>query len=481
MPHHGNISFTPGATGLSLEPSPVTNEISKDKNVHVKPTARKFDHRFSAEGLSLAPTPLKDTVKTLDFAKMIPLGNGRPASEMLPWEELTMRVAKRDTGLMSCVKGESSFDLAVALDYGCSGGSTKLVDFLTEHVESIHHPPYSDWQTCLSIGSTSAIERALRLFCNRGDWILVEEYTYSGLITAGKTLGINMLAIEMDDGGLNANDLDAKLSAWGPEKGKKPFVLYTVPSGQNPTGKTQSVQRKRLIYEVAEKHDLYIVEDDPYYFLQHGNFSKGTSNLTAKEYQTHLPATYLSLDLSGRVLRLDSASKILAPGLRLGWVTGCAQVIGKFIEQADMSTLAASGPSQVMVHKLLCETWGHGGFMNWLFDLSLQYRKRRDTMSAACAKYLPSVCHWTLPAVGMFLWIKVDHTQLSSRSSPLALEEKICEELEGKGLMVGRGSWFWVGSESMNELCFRLTFAAAPQERLEQAIRILAEQILLYT
>ncbi|KAJ5679065.1 pyridoxal phosphate-dependent transferase [Penicillium macrosclerotiorum] len=475
MPHESNFPISAEIDGSTLKQVQKKTELHAEMNspTKEKPTAKSFHHRFSVEGLALAPTPLKDTAKAFDFENIIPMSNGRPAPEFLPWKELSMNVTKCDTGTMSCMKGEDAFDLAEAMDYSLSAGNPKLVNFFTEHVNLTHSPPYRDRQTCLSIGSTSAIERALRIFCDRGDSVLVEQYTYPGVTTATDALGINLIGIKMDDEGLDPIDLDAKLNSWDAQSGKKPFILYMVPCGQNPTGVTQSLRRRRAIYQLAEKHDLYIIEDDPYYFIQLEILLENDAEGTA--YQRSLPASYLSLDVFGRVLRLDSASKILAPGLRLGWVTGCAQVIEKFTEQADMSTLAPSGPSQILVHKLLCEKWAHFGFAKYLKDLSLQYQQRRDIMTAACVEHLPSsLCKWSIPSSGMFLWIKILSTHVLPQSFA-DIEERVSEELEEKGVLIGRGSWFWAGSGSTEELCFRLTFAAAPPRRFEEGIRTFAQ------
>ncbi|KAG6357460.1 hypothetical protein INS49_013337 [Diaporthe citri] len=142
-------------------------------------------------------------------------------------------------------------------------------------------------------------------------------------MSSAKAQGLKTLGIEMDDLGLVPEDLDQKLENWGRASGRKPFVLYMIPTGQNPTGTTQSLQRRKAIYDIAERHDLYILEDDPYYFLQVHHAASGLKNKprvgveTAEEYIKSLPASYLSMDTSGRVLRMDTASKILAPGLRI--------------------------------------------------------------------------------------------------------------------------------------------------------------------
>lgn len=167
---------------------------------------------------------------------------------------------------------------------------------------------------------------------------------------------------------------------WDDISGKKPFLLYMIPTGHSPTGITRSSQRRREIYEVAERHDLQMLEDDPYYYLQLDPKSltgqnTGPSVSTAEHYLAGLPLSYLSIDTSGRAVRLDPTLKILAPGLRLGWLAASPQVVQRFLAYTELSVVAPSGPSQVLAFKLLEEFLGHGGFLEWLIHLSDQYSR----------------------------------------------------------------------------------------------------------
>ncbi|UNI13591.1 hypothetical protein JDV02_000319 [Purpureocillium takamizusanense] len=350
------------AQPLPTDVAPYTSStFFKAKESGVKNKARRWNHRFSIESARHESSPLKSASRSKQ-TKLISLGTARPTPEYYPWTSIHLEsldvplngTSAAGQSAMSCTKGEAAYDFSVAMNYGYSAGSPQLLRFVTEHVEMIHNPPYDDWETCLTCGTTSALEIAFRMFCNSGDTVLVEQSTYPGTIAAMRGQGLGTLGIKMDAFGLVPSDLEQKLGAWDCAAGPKPFVLYMIPTGQNPTGTTQSAARRRQIYHIAEKHDLYIIEDDPYYFLQMGSDcseSRGIPQLD--DYMAQLPPSYLSLDVSGRVLRMDTASKILAPGLRCGWVTGSSQVVDKFIAYSETSVLSPSGPSQVMMHKLL--------------------------------------------------------------------------------------------------------------------------------
>lgn len=215
----------------------------------------------------------------------------------------------------------------------------------------------------------------------------------------------------MDGEGLLPEAMDEVLTNWDAKSrgARKPFLLYTVPSGQNPTGATQGTERRKAIYKVAQKHDVYIIEDEPYYFLQMQPYTGANSPsvpppASNEEFLKALVPTYLSMDIDGRVMRMDSFSKVIAPGTRVGWITASEQIVERFIRHNECSNQNPSGISQVVLYKLLDESWGHDGYLKWLINLRLQYTERRDVILAACGKYLPKdIVTWDPPAAGMFV------------------------------------------------------------------------------
>ncbi|KNB20632.1 hypothetical protein FOXG_17604 [Fusarium oxysporum f. sp. lycopersici 4287] len=407
------------------------------------PVAKSWDHRFSEDSQQQHTSSLKAAARAAP-PDMISLGTARPWAEYFPWKALEMLCPGPEglgsTVSMDCVKGEDD-----------------------------------DWECAITCGTTSAMEIAFRLFCNPGDTILMESHTYTGTLSAALAQGLKIQGVAMDELGLVSEDLNHKLENWDSTKGPKPSVLYMIPCGQNPTGSTQSLERRQAIYRVAEAHDLYIFEDDPYYLIQLGKNSSEDSDkgLDADDYLRSLPASYLSLDVSGRVLRMDTTSKVLAPGLRCGWVTASSQVINKFIAYSEVSVASPSGPSQAMIYKLLDQTWGHEGFIRWAMMLSVQYRRRRDILSTACKAHLPSgICSWRVPDVGMFLWINLNlsypslamNNKDSEWEAYRYMEDTIFSKAQENGVVVSKGSWFMTNVTEMRGVSFRLTFAAAQEE-----------------
>ena len=341
----------------------------------------------------------------------------------------------------------------------------------------------------MSVGSTSSLDIACSMFVTRGECILTEEYTFSSAVETVRPMGVECVGVKMDEEGLLATSLDSILSNWDPSvhsNAPKPWLLYTVPSGQNPTGATQSQERRKEIYHIAQKHDLYILEDEPYFFLQMQPYTGPNGPeipppASREAFIKALVPSLLSMDVDGRVMRLDSFSKTIAPGLRVGWVTASEQIIERFMRHAEVSTQNPNGPSQLILYKLLEEEWGHGGYLDWLIHLRLEYTKRRDNICYACEQYLPKkIASWNAPMAGMFHWIKIDWQSHPSKGSKsmLEIEDEIFHASINRGALTSKGSWFRAESNNPgNDMFFRTTFAAAPDEKVQEGIKRFAEAL----
>ncbi|KAK8126849.1 pyridoxal phosphate-dependent transferase [Apiospora kogelbergensis] len=498
------------------------------------PTASYSDSdMFKAPSAARRPCVLKQAAKHLKKPGLVSLGGGLPSAENFPFESLSMQVPtpagrfshtsdlKQVTiGKHDVRDADGVLDLSIALNYGQSIGSAQLLRWVTEHTELAHAPPYADWRCALTVGSTGSLEAAYRMFGDRtrGDGILTEEYSFSTALETAAPLGLRVFGVAMDEQGLLPSAMDELLSNWDPEArggARRPRVLYTVPSGQNPTGATQSEQRRREVYKVCQKHDVFIFEDEPYYFLQMQPYQPGgssanngaaatttarapqeisssstTSTLSitpngaspaspdsdddVEAFLRSLIPSMLSMDTDGRVMRHDSFSKVVVPGSRVGWVTASEQVIERYIRHAECCSQGPSGFSQAVLYKLLDEEWGHANYLRWLMHLRDEYSGRRDAILRACERFLPSdVVSWTPPAAGMFLWLKVDHTRHphAATKTLLQLEEEIFDSCIEKGVLACRGSWFRAEHDKpLSGLFFRTTYAAASEEQMAVAI-----------
>ncbi|KAK3615874.1 Aromatic/aminoadipate aminotransferase 1 [Elasticomyces elasticus] len=467
-------------------------------HLHKHP-ANRWDHRLTAEAKSRGGSSLKEAAKFLKQPGLISLGGGLPSSEYFPVEEVTFKVPVLGTdnaqrhavltaGKHDMASGTSDFDLATALQYGQGHGSAQLLRWMVEHTELVHNPPYRDWSCTMTVGSTSAFDIALRMLSKPGDFMLSEEYTFPAAVEAAGPVGVRVAAVQMDEGGMLAESLDDVLCSWDEKArgGRKPFLLYTVPTGQNPTGSTQSLQRRKQIYEVAQKHDLYILEDEPYYFLQMQPYTgQNAPDVPApashQDFLASLVPSYLSLDTDGRVMRMDSFSKVIAPGTRVGWITASEQICKCYSIHADLSTQSPSGLSQMMLFKILEEHWDHDGYLDWLLHIRMEYTQRRNVILEACEQHLPKeVVSWRAPSAGMFHWLRVEwHKHPDYPHKTLEeIEDELFHANMKHGTLLMKGSWFCPDKTMANEkMFFRATYAAAPLDQIREAVRRFGEAL----
>ncbi|KAK2814079.1 hypothetical protein FQN50_000483 [Emmonsiellopsis sp. PD_5] len=335
-------------------------------------------------------------------------------------------------------------DLATALQYGTSQGYPPLYTFIRQFVRETLHPnvPYEGGpEVILTCGATDGFAKAVEALTNiwdkERDWIgnregiLCEEFIYMNAIQTARPRGLNVAAVAMDSDGMMAQGkggLADVLENWDFRKGKWPHLMYTVTIGQNPSGAVMPIHRRREIYALCQKYDIIIVEDEPYWNLQYPSAARLEAqyrgspappnthpptqdpiDVNANEkspkypFLASLTPSYLSIDTDGRVVRLDTFSKTIAPGCRLGWLTAQPKIIERITYITDTSTQQPSGFVQAMVASLIMgnasrgdvdndgadgegeresedKGWKMDGWVRWLEGLRDSYEKRMQTM-----------------------------------------------------------------------------------------------------
>jgi 2-aminoadipate transaminase len=262
----------------------------------------------------------------------------------------------------------------------------------------------------LTTGSQQALDLIGKVFINPGDGILTERPTYLGALQAWNGHEPEYLSLDVDDDGLDTRDLDRALRS-GPK------FIYLLPNFQNPTGVTLSLERRKLLVERADHYGIPIIEDDPYGQLRYEG--------------DHLPPLVILDALargdnpySGNVIYLSTFSKILVPGLRLGWVVAPAEVIRRLVVAKQGADLHTSSFAQMLAYEV-----ARGGFLDeHVRKIRALYRTRRDAMLAAMKLYFPPEVQWTYPAGGLFLWVTLRHdwTPRNSFTSHLSSASPSC-------------------------------------------------------
>merc|ERR1711920_162139 len=259
--------------------------------------------------------------------------------------------------------------------------------------------------------------------------------------------GCNLVGIESDGFGIIPDSLRTTLENWSSlHAGKSaPRVLYTIPTGGNPTGASMTEGRKREIYQIASEFDLIILEDDPYYYLQ---------------FEEPGRRSMMSMDNEGRVVRFDSFSKILSSGLRIGFVTGPEEIVKQINLHSQSANMHTSGASQALVIALL-EKWGIIGWEKHVDDISAFYLRQRDLFLAAADKHLVGLAEWTIPEAGMFVWLKLNGIDDS--------ESLITEKAKDKKVLLVPGTVFMPNSEKSSYV--RAAYSSATPEEMDEALR----------
>jgi kynurenine/2-aminoadipate aminotransferase len=226
----------------------------------------------------------------------------------------------------------------------------------------------------------------------------------SGALSALRPWGLKLIDVPLDGQGIIPEELESLLDNFSTKYpgAKKPKVLYTIPTGQNPSGATLTNDRREKIYRIAQKHDFIIIEDDPYWYLTLNPLPG-----QAKNEQEEQLKSFFSMDVDGRVVRTDSMSKILSSGLRLGWVTGPAALVNRLEFHQQATNLHASGLTQMLVYKLL-DQWGIDGFRSHIQKVKNFYSQKRDVTLKAAEKHLTGLAEWSPPSAGMFIWFKLN-------------------------------------------------------------------------
>ncbi|KAK9330239.1 pyridoxal phosphate-dependent transferase [Lipomyces starkeyi] len=505
-PHKADIETPEMSDSSPVAIKPVVAAI--ESQTESKPGSLDLSHHLSIESRIRQKSLLKVSSSYLARdPELLSLAAGLPSPSLFPIEKITATVpiAKpesarnglwKNDGLLpdtrrdllkekdSSLKGQSEYDLSGALQYEQGTGAKQLLKFLKKHTEIVHNPQYRDWDCILSGGNTHAMETVFRMLINPGDYIILEEFAFPETAEALKPLRAKMIGMEMDEEGMRSDSLRQLLETWDETArgDKRPGVLYVVPTGQNPTGATMSVQRRKEIYDICVAYDLIIIEDDPYYFLQMSDYVPGADPTivhvpkTNDEFLSTLIPSMLSIDTQGRVLRLDSFSKIAAPGLRCGWITGSDRFIERVLRHNEVGLQFPSGVSMAVLHGMLAEAWGQDGYLDWLVNLRAEYTSRRNALLVAMDKFLPrGVCDWVVPSAGMFVWLHVDHTKHPRKDNGIeAVEMELFEAGIDNKVLILPGAWFKVNQDA-RDVFFRATFASVSAEDMALAVERFGE------
>ncbi|CAE6439382.1 unnamed protein product [Rhizoctonia solani] len=404
----------PTAINSTAEDAPEISQLKLSPEAN-KVTNNNDYSRFLARRTSLRTVDgIRGLLPLEKTPGVISLLAGKPNQSTFPVDEISITLrAPKAPQPYSPSGGEPVLEtlkingdlLATALQYNFTDGVPDLRALLADFQFQEHGVTVDDVNLQLTIGSGSQdlMYKIFTCLIDQGDAILVEAPVYAGVLPILQTLEPNMIEVETDSEGISIDNLREILTNWPKDK-PKPKALYTVPYGCNPTGATTPLDRRKEVLKLAEEHDFLILEDDPYYYLYFGSAERAPSYLTLE-----------NASLGGgqrRVLRLDSFSKVLSSGMRIGFATGPPALIKPMNSHTSAANLQANSTTQVIALSML-RHWGYDGFRAHIANISGFYRAKRDAFEAAMYKHFKPegekpLAEWTRPEAGLFFWFKLN-------------------------------------------------------------------------
>ena len=331
-----------------------------------------------------------------------------------------------------------------ALQYGAGQGMAELREQLVGVMAAENIPAHPD-DLVVTTGGQQGLDLVAKLFCDPGDVVVAEGPTYVGALGAFASYQADVVHTAMDDEGLDPAALQDTLTRLGRE-GRTPKFLYTIPNHHNPAGSSLSGPRREALMELADRYDLLIVEDNPYGLLDFKGEIRPSLRSLAPE----------------RVVYIGTLSKILSPGLRVGWVAADESVRDKLVLLKEAADLCQSNLTQAVAERWFAtQPW-----REQVDTFCEVYRERCEAMLGELAASLPAECSWTLPTGGFFVWLKL----------PLGLDSRqlLAKALRARVAYVP-GSAFYADGAGGDEL--RLSFCFPPPDRIREGVRRLADVI----
>jgi 2-aminoadipate transaminase len=401
----------------------------------------RYEALFAARTRGMKSSAMREMMALTERPEVISLAGGLPdTSTFAPelYAKLMAQVAEQGT--------------ARALQYGPTEGMGATVGCIVEVMEH-EGTPVDPSEVIVTTGGQQVIDLVCKALIDPGDVIVAEAPTYPGAVPTFSAYQADVEQIEIDADGMPIDALESTLDRLQAQ-GRRPKFIYTIPNFQNPGGVTMSLARRRRLVEVARERELLVLEDNPYGLLRYEG--------------DPLPTLY-SLDAqavgrggaSDLVIYLGTFSKILSPGLRLGWAVAPRPVLEKLNLGKQGSDLCSSPVTQMFVAAYFAErgTDARPAWIEYVERLRDLYRRRRDVMLEALQEHFGGRASWTRPEGGLFIWATldggVDTTDLMARSEGVAFVPGRAAYMDGRR---GRSS-------------MRLNFAGVPEDEIREGIR----------
>ncbi len=388
----------------------------------------RWDGRYAKRMAGVRSSAVRDLFAAASRPDVVSLSGGMPDVRRVPHD-----------AILRATRDALQHDGPLALQYGSSDGRRGLRERIVGLMAESGARVGAD-DIIVTAGAQQGLDLLAKIFIDPGDTIIAEGPTYVGALQAFSAYGPEVVCVPMDEHGMRMDALEETLKTVGPRGAK---FIYTIPNFQNPAGVTLSPDRRRRLLELAHEYDVPVIEDDPYGRLR---FEGGHI----------LPLRALDPD----VIYLGTFSKILAPGMRLGWMAAPRPILARVLLAKQAADLCGSAFTQTIAEHYMTGT----AWRRVVADLTGAYAERRDAMLTALAEHFPSDVTWTYPEGGFFLWVTLPG-HIDTRS--------LLAEAVEHGVTFVPGTDFYPDGRGAN--CLRLAFCYVPPEQIAEGVRRLAE------
>ena len=394
---------------------------------------RRYDRNINMNAFSyrvqtLQPSAIREILKFTADPEVISFAAGNPAPEAFPTEEIAR--------ITNDILTNTPID---ALQYSITEGYAPLREWIRQDLKKKGMFDEYEEDVVITSGAQQAMEVVTKEICNEGDVIICEAPTFIGSLNAFRSYNAKLVGIEMEDDGINIEKLEAALIKY-----QRTAFIYLIPNFQNPTGKTMSLEKRKKVLALAQKYNVYILEDNPYGDLR---------------YLGEDIPSIKSMDKTGHVLYAGTFSKTLAPGLRVGYLCAPKNVIAKAVVCMQVSTVHTSILPQMITYRFVTEN----DFEAHLERLRAIYKHKSDLMLTNLKLKMPNSIKFTEPEGGLFIW-----GTLPDGDMPY-----FCKKAVQNKVAVVPGNAF-LTDENAPYLSFRLNYSTPTDEQIEQGVDILA-------
>jgi 2-aminoadipate transaminase len=393
----------------------------------VTPDAARWERLFAARTRGEVGDGIAEVLSFLGRPNIISFAGGFPDPRTFPSERASALLRE------FALAGEVS-----AFQYTPTRGLAGPLDALAGRLEALQGRRPADEELMVTSGAIEALELVGKSFLERGDVVVVEGPTYLGAIMAFRSFEAEILAVPMDDHGLEVDDLERRLS-----EGLRPKLVYSIPDHQNPAGVSLSGERRARLVELGRRHGFLIVEDVAYREL-------GFEDDAAPSLWSLAPDV---------VMQAGTTSKTFFPGVRLGWAVGPAEVLTQLVSAKQNTDQCAGALGQRLFEEYVRRGW----IDEQLAQSRSLYRRKCDRILAALERAMPAGARWTRPRGGFFTWLTLPEGEDAA---------DLAREAVGRGVGIVPGSLFFPDGRGGDNV--RLSFSLVDETLIDEGIERLA-------